>query len=87
VPRDAEYWVEHLRANCCARHIANAPSLQNVSSHYSPITTSVAQDIVTKYQYIPGGLIFEDGSPDLAFVKKATYLASANAFILNDDIV
>ncbi len=61
--------------------------LGGVSSNYTPITPSAAQDIVGKYKSIPGGVTLEGSSPDLSFIKKVTYLARANAFILNDDIV
>ena len=58
-----------------------------VSTTYQSITQSAAQAIVGRYQSIPGGVTLEGNSPDLSFIKTVAYVKSANAFILNDDVV
>ena len=58
-----------------------------MSTTYQSITQSAAQAIVGRYQSIPGGVTLEGNSPDLSFIKTVAYVKSANAFILNDDVV
>ncbi|WP_194403345.1 hypothetical protein [Bradyrhizobium sp. CCBAU 53351] len=65
---------------------SDVSGLSSVSSRYDPVTQTSAKTIVSKYQSIPGGVTLE-GIADLKFANKVTYLAKANAFILNDDLV
>jgi hypothetical protein len=58
-----------------------------VTSGYTQVTQSTAQAIVGQYKSIPGGVTLEGGSPDLAFIKEVSYLPTANAFLLNNDVV
>lgn len=60
---------------------------RGVTVDYTPTTRAAAEAIYNTYQTIPGGLVFEGTSPDLATVASVKYLADANAFIFNDDLV
>jgi hypothetical protein len=68
-------------------HPYRESQVTGITSDYQPITKTAAQNIVGKYKSIPGGVTLEGDSPDLAFAKSAVYLAKANAFIINDDII
>jgi hypothetical protein len=82
------------RGQGAGQYAGSSPSSQStitglggVSSSYVPMTRTAAQNIVNRYQSIPGGVTLEGGSPDLAFIKSVAYEPRANAFVLNDDLV
>jgi hypothetical protein len=65
----------------------SASTVTGLTSDYQPVTRSAAQDIVGKYKSIPGGVTLEGASQDLSFVRSAAYVAWANAFVLNGNVV
>src|SRR6185436_10061709 len=58
-----------------------------ITSRYDPITERMASETVAKYGSVPGGLLFEGESGDLAPIRDVKYLDKANVFVLDDTIV
>jgi hypothetical protein len=65
----------------------NESTITGLKSGYLPVTRADAQAIVGKYKSIPGGVTLEGASSDLSFIKNASYVAWANAFVLNGNII
>src|SRR5450756_147045 len=64
-----------------------ASTVTGLTSDYQPVTRSAAQDIVGRYKSIPGGVTLEGASQDLSFVRSVAYVAWANSFVLNGNVV
>jgi hypothetical protein len=68
-------------------HNNSNSDVTGLTSGYQPVTRSAAQDIVGRYKSIPGGVTLEGASPDLSFIRSAAYVAWANAFVLNGNVI
>lgn len=58
-----------------------------ITTKYDPVTENMARETVARYGSIPGGLLFEGESGELAPARNVKYLAKANVFILDDTVV
>jgi len=77
--------VGNTRADTTAR--VSKQWASTITSRYDPITETMAREIVARYGSVPGGLLLEGESAELASVRNVRYLAKANVFILNDSII
>lgn len=58
-----------------------------ITAKYDKITAEMARETVAKYGSIPGGVLLEGESGELAPAQSVRYLAKANVFVLDDTIV